>query len=216
MSAFFPGEAEDPIGWEACGRFPHRHEWPLVAHWRSIHCARCSSSDRRISWNSFSVRNFQKPSGGKETIRMRLRLAMASSALLALVGIWFLSRRSAPGVQKLPPSASSIVGSESELEARLAAVAMRKSGGPRSHDFNVALEALLDAAAAQDLTHVDVSAGELHRLVGGYPGPNHRMPTCCSVMRARLRVGDAVMKEPARGAGASLTLRYQLGQIRAT
>ena len=29
---------------------------------------------------------------------------------------------------------------------------------------------------------VTITSGELHRLLGGYPGTNHRMPICCAAM----------------------------------
>ena len=35
-----------------------------------------------------------------------------------------------------------------------------------------------------------IQAGKLHRIVGGYPGQNHRMPMCCSIMRSRMQEGD--------------------------
>jgi hypothetical protein len=57
---------------------------------------------------------------------------------------------------------------------------------------------------------VEVNAGKLHRLVGGYPGPGHAMPTCCEVMRKRMTVSDRIVAQPPKGNGASLTVRYQL------
>jgi hypothetical protein len=59
--------------------------------------------------------------------------------------------------------------------------------------------------------NVEVSAGELHRSVGGYPGPDHRMPVCCSVMRFEFSEDcDRVLESPLSGDGASLTIRYNL------
>jgi hypothetical protein len=60
--------------------------------------------------------------------------------------------------------------------------------------------------------YVEISAGELHKRVGGYPGRNHRMPNCCQVMKAQLALdyGDTVLDEPESGQGASLTIRYRL------
>jgi predicted GIY-YIG superfamily endonuclease len=64
--------------------------------------------------------------------------------------------------------------------------------------------------AGQD--HVAVSAGDLHRSVGGYRGPTHKMPVCCQAMRSAMDPsrGDRVVSEPPKGKGASLTIRYVL------
>jgi 5-methylcytosine-specific restriction protein A len=55
-----------------------------------------------------------------------------------------------------------------------------------------------------------ITAGQLHRDVGGYPGPSHRMPVCCSVMRQEMSHRDKVVAEPPKGAGASLTISYRV------
>ena len=67
-------------------------------------------------------------------------------------------------------------------------------------------------AQAQDARapYVDVASGDLHRAVGGYPGPQHRMPMCCSVMYAALAPGDEVLEAPPKGNGARLMIRYRL------
>ena len=41
--------------------------------------------------------------------------------------------------------------------------------------------------------HVDVASGDLHRRLGGYPGPGHVMPNCCQVMRRLMTAGDRVL-----------------------
>jgi 5-methylcytosine-specific restriction protein A len=57
-----------------------------------------------------------------------------------------------------------------------------------------------------------MSAGDLHRRVGDYPGNDHRMPVCCGVMRDAMDedVGDAIVSSPPSGDGASLLVRYVL------
>jgi hypothetical protein len=57
---------------------------------------------------------------------------------------------------------------------------------PRREDFHRVLEAMLAEGAQQGLVSVDLTAGEVHRRVGNYPGPAHRMPICCSVMRSAM------------------------------
>ena len=86
---------------------------------------------------------------------------------------------------------------------------------PRSDDFRKGLQAQLHREEEPGRPHVDVNAGELHRQVGGYPGPDHRMPLCCQVMRSEMAAGDQVMDGPPGGEGASLTIRYRLPRVSA-
>ena len=83
----------------------------------------------------------------------------------------------------------------------------------RDVDFEAALRARLARAEEGGGSHVDVSAGELHRQVGGYPGPDHRMPVCCRVMRDEMAAGDQLIDSPPSGQGASLTIRYRLPRV---
>lgn len=81
---------------------------------------------------------------------------------------------------------------------------------PTAADFQAALDELLALAEQEGNLFVDVKAGELHRRVGGYPGHNHRMPTCCDVMRGAMVAGDTVLYAPPKGKGATLEIRYRL------
>jgi 5-methylcytosine-specific restriction protein A len=78
------------------------------------------------------------------------------------------------------------------------------------NDFFQELERLFSDAGKRDETSIRVKAGDLHRLIGGYPGTNHRMPVCCSVMMSVMADGDEIIREPPKGNGASLTIEYQL------
>ncbi|MFQ5910144.1 MAG: HNH endonuclease [Thermoplasmata archaeon] len=81
---------------------------------------------------------------------------------------------------------------------------------PTTEDFQDALDQILTSAQKEGRTYVDVKSGDLHRMVGGYPAQNHRMPLCCLVMRKNMRPGDQVLQEPPRGQGATLVIRYRL------
>jgi hypothetical protein len=81
---------------------------------------------------------------------------------------------------------------------------------PNSAEFRSRLESISRAATAEGQKCLDVNAGELHRAVGGYPGKNHRMPVCCSVMKQEIGPKDTILREPPSGHGASLTVRYML------
>lgn len=76
--------------------------------------------------------------------------------------------------------------------------------------FEQAIRARFRAASSEGRPYVDITSGDIHRSVGGYPGPNHRMPVCCSVMRQLAKPSDDVLASPPRGQGATLTIRYRL------
>ena len=77
-------------------------------------------------------------------------------------------------------------------------------------DFRAALIKEFTKASASGASNCTVNSGDLHRYVGGYPGPDHLMPSCCSVMRKAMNVDDEVLSQPKKGAGASLTIKYRL------
>lgn len=81
---------------------------------------------------------------------------------------------------------------------------------PKAKAFRETLAKLLASANEMGFLAVDVNAGNLHRQVGGYPGPDHRMPQCCKVMRQAMSLTDEVVDEPPSGQGARLTIRYRL------
>ena len=76
--------------------------------------------------------------------------------------------------------------------------------------FRNAIISILHRAENDGLTSVDIRSGDLHRRVGGYPGPYHSMPTCCTVMRSVMGANDQVIQSPPKGNGASLVIRYYL------
>ena len=82
---------------------------------------------------------------------------------------------------------------------------------PKAVDFRAELRRQLAIAQSQKLPQVDINAGELHRDVGGYPGPDNRMPNCCQVMKGERKSGDTIVAgKQLKSAGASLTIRYLL------
>ena len=81
---------------------------------------------------------------------------------------------------------------------------------PTSEDFYNELVNIFHENEEKENSFVTVISGELHRLVGGYPGSDHRMPVCCSVMLKAMRSTDTIISQPPKGKGASLTIRYVL------
>ena len=79
-----------------------------------------------------------------------------------------------------------------------------------SEIFRTELLARLDRAEKRGARSIKVNSGDLHRSVGGYPGPNHQTPTCCEVMCDEMTDGDVIVDKPPSGKGARLTIRYRL------
>ncbi len=89
---------------------------------------------------------------------------------------------------------------------------MAKKGDfiPKSEDFVNALQKIFKQESAKGNKSIIVNSGELHRVVGGYPRRNHRMPVCCSVMKKAMKSTDHIISEPLKGQGASLSIEYKL------
>jgi len=80
-----------------------------------------------------------------------------------------------------------------------------------SEDFQRALDGLFAKAFRSGHGGITVKAGDLHAMVGDYPGPDHRMPVCCKAMRSNMGPKDVVIEEPPSGQGASLMIGYRFG-----
>jgi hypothetical protein len=85
---------------------------------------------------------------------------------------------------------------------------MKDKTMPNRDDFQAVLDELFAFSNEKGLSAITVRAGELHRLVGAYPGKDHRMPICCTVMRDFMHPGDEIVSAPPKGDGASLEIRY--------
>jgi hypothetical protein len=81
---------------------------------------------------------------------------------------------------------------------------------PDAQDFLAALQERFVRAGKYGHPHIDVQSADLHREVGRYPGPDHRLSICCAVMRQAMRDADKVLQETPSGQGASLLIRYML------
>jgi hypothetical protein len=81
---------------------------------------------------------------------------------------------------------------------------------PTEEVFILELNRKFIEAEKQGHSFLQLTSGELHRSVGGYPGKNHRMPVCCNAMRKVMRLDDIVVNQPPKGKGASLEIRYKL------
>lgn len=84
------------------------------------------------------------------------------------------------------------------------------TAGSNAVGFAETLDSAFKRAEGDRRTSVRINAGDLHREVGGYPGPSHKMPVCCRAMRNAMENGDRVIQTPPSGNGASLTIEYRL------
>lgn len=58
--------------------------------------------------------------------------------------------------------------------------------------FVTALEQQMEKARNKGESSLTITSKELHQLVGGYPGPNHKMPTCCTTMNNAMGEKDVI------------------------
>jgi hypothetical protein len=82
---------------------------------------------------------------------------------------------------------------------------------PEKADFEKALHAWLLEAEKEGNPFIDIRADDLHARIGDYPGPFHRMATCCEVMYENYKPSvDKILQFPPKGKGASMEIRYAL------
>jgi len=81
---------------------------------------------------------------------------------------------------------------------------------PNSDDFRREILKIFEKAKKEKKEFVEIIAGELHRKIGYYPGPNHRMYSLCNVMRDLLQPGDEILNQPKKGRGPRLQICYSL------
>ncbi len=82
-------------------------------------------------------------------------------------------------------------------------------GSATAEDFRTTILAFFDDAERRGARTLVLQAGVVHRKVGGYPG-NHRMPTCCAVLRRFMQDGDRFIYQPPKGDGAKLEIEFKL------
>lgn len=80
-----------------------------------------------------------------------------------------------------------------------------------AQDFETELDKIFKLAAqVPGICGVAIKSGDLHRVVGDYPGPDHRMPVCCSVMKNMMKMGDIIINDTRSGQSASLIILYHI------
>ena len=130
---------------------------------------------------------------------------------IAAIAIYFLllPLLVMPLMQRLYAPAPPKKVSDADWE-KIAGLRDPPAASPNANTIWTQLFLMIEDATERREEFIDINAGELHLRVGGYPGPNHRMPVCCRVMKEEMHPGDIILQEPPKGAGASLTVRYML------
>jgi hypothetical protein len=81
---------------------------------------------------------------------------------------------------------------------------------PTKDQFQSEIRSQLRNAELRGANFLELNSGLVHRKLGGYPGTNHQMPSCCDAMYDEKRSEDTILSAPKNGRGASLTIRYAL------
>jgi len=79
---------------------------------------------------------------------------------------------------------------------------------PKSEDFHKQIDEIFTFAESKMLNAVISTAGNLHRVVGKYPGSDHRMHVCSNVMKKNMILDDQILCSPPKGVGSSLRIQY--------
>lgn len=79
-----------------------------------------------------------------------------------------------------------------------------------SEQFRECVKKHLADGRRRSAPFIELTSGDVHREVGGYPGTGHAMPSCCNAMRNLMGPRDQIVAEPSKGNGASLRIRYYL------
>ncbi len=78
------------------------------------------------------------------------------------------------------------------------------------NSFATVLKEQMEKARSSGASSLTITSKELHQLVGGYPGPNHKMFVCCTAMYNAMGKDDVIVSKPPSGKGASLKITYYL------
>jgi hypothetical protein len=145
---------------------------------------------------------------------LNLAAGLEDSLILALDPPWNGGQKDEPDedatIPQAPPvtAVASTVTPPPMLDEVVSPSPERMGHKPGTADFMEALSAILSDASQRGVPYLDVRAGDLHKEVGGYDGPNHRMPACCNAMRKVMRSIDQILHTPPQDNGANLRIRY--------
>lgn len=81
---------------------------------------------------------------------------------------------------------------------------------PKKAEFISEIERIFTNARNRGDKYVEIISKDLHTKLGGYPGRNHSMPSCCDAMYDIKKDSDEIISAPTKGKGATLKIRYYL------
>ncbi|HJJ29785.1 MAG TPA: hypothetical protein O0W87_02135 [Methanocorpusculum sp.] len=81
-----------------------------------------------------------------------------------------------------------------------------KSGNLTASDFHHELYRRFDTASLEGKTHLEVTAGELHKTLKA----SNRLSMCCNALYDMQNIGDTILSIPSGGVGSSLSIAYSL------
>lgn len=76
--------------------------------------------------------------------------------------------------------------------------------------FYNSVELLKQIGRKNNLSQLIITSKEVHKLVGGISGKNHRMPMCCDAMYKAMSDKDEILEKPRKDKGATLKILYYL------
>jgi 5-methylcytosine-specific restriction protein A len=160
-----------------------------------------------------SILAYQKAGGAKE---LEKTIDVLSSAVESLKDRTGGSLKEQIG--KLTSVTESFRDRTADTIDRLEKALRRKPGGkspevrpPKTpEDFQSELNGMFASAQQQGKSFIEIKSGDLHQSLSGYPGHNHRLPSCCIVMKRNMKPGDQILQQPPSGAGATLIIRFKL------
>ena len=78
-------------------------------------------------------------------------------------------------------------------------------------DFQTELDKIFTSVVQiPGISGIKIKSGDLHEIVGDYPGKDHRMPVCCDTMRKNMKEGDTIINDTPSGQSAMLIILYQI------
>ncbi len=81
-----------------------------------------------------------------------------------------------------------------------------KNGNLTAADFHHELYRRFDAATERGASHIEVTAGELHKTLKA----SNRLSMCSNALYDMQNIGDVILSVPSGGVGSSLLIRYSL------
>ena len=81
---------------------------------------------------------------------------------------------------------------------------------PTMDDFRSFIAASFAEAKNAGQTSITLKSGDVHRQLGGYPSKNHQIPSCCNAMIEAMKGSDNILRQPLKGKGATLMIRYRI------